>query len=173
VGSDNPVEIDAGSFCRSLYPRLVGALSLNCGNREDAQELAQETLSRVLEHWDRLREHDDPEAWAFRTAFNLANSWWRRRVVARRVEELLRRRRGDESVPVDATDDEIDLRRAVATLPRRQREAVVLRYFVDCSVSETAARMGCAEGTVKALTHQAIDTLRQTALADLEGDDDE
>ena len=168
VGSDNPVEIDAGSFCRSLYPRLVGALSLNCGNREDAQELAQETLSRVLEHWDRLREHDDPEAWAFRTTFSTSPT----------------RGGGGEWSPVVSTScsggggatkrlhstqpTTRSTSARVATLPRRQREAVVLRYFVDCSVSETAARMGCAEGTVKALTHQAIDTLRQTALPDLE-----
>ena len=156
-----------------MYPRLVGALSLNSGSREDAEELAQETLSRVLEHWDQLRTHEDPEAWAFRTAFNLANSWWRRRAVARRVEELLRRRPDDESSGPDATGDEIDLRRAVAALPRRQREAIVLRYFLDCSVAETAVRMSCAEGTVKALTFQAIEALRVAGLSDIEGDDDE
>lgn len=172
VGSDKPVEIDPGSFCHALYPRLVGALSLNSGSREDAEELAQETLSRVLEHWDQLRTHEDPEAWAFRTAFNLANSWWRRRAVARRVEELLRRRRDDQSSGPDASD-EIDLRRAVAALARRQREAIVLRYFLDCSVAETAARMSCAEGTVKALTFQAVEALRAAGLTDIEGDDDE
>lgn len=41
----------------------------------------------MLEHWERLRTHEDPEACAFRTAFNLANAWWRRRAVARRVED--------------------------------------------------------------------------------------
>jgi DNA-directed RNA polymerase specialized sigma24 family protein len=50
---------------------------------------------------------------------------------------------------------------------------VTLRYFLDCSVAATAARMGCAEGTVKALTHQAIDALRRVGLTDLTGDDDE
>ena len=95
VGSENPVQIDPGSFCRALYPRLVGALSLSGANRDDAEELAEETLSRVLEHWEHVQQLDDPEAWAFRTGFNLTNSWWRRRAVARRVEERLRRRRGD------------------------------------------------------------------------------
>jgi RNA polymerase sigma factor (sigma-70 family) len=184
VNSDNPADlgpperersdsVDAADFCRSLYPRLVGALSLCCRNRDDAAELAQETLSRVIEHWDRLRAHDDPEAWAFRTGFNLANSWWRRRAVARRFEELRRRGPEDQSSASDFTGEAIDVRRAVAALPRRQREVVALRYFLDCSVAETAARMGCAEGTVKALTHQAIDALRVAGLADLEGADDE
>jgi RNA polymerase sigma factor (sigma-70 family) len=186
VDSDNPAELgpaerdrsdavalDAATFCRSLYPRLVGALSLCCRNRDDATELAQETLSRVIEHWGGLRAHDDPEAWAFRTGFNLANSRWRRRAVARRFEELRRRRPEDESSTADGTDEAIDVRRAVAALPPRQREVVAFRYFLDCSVAETALRMGCAEGTVKALTHQAIDALRVAGLADLEGAHDE
>jgi DNA-directed RNA polymerase specialized sigma24 family protein len=87
-----PAETDAAHFCQQLYPRLVGALSLNCHNREDAEELAQETLSRVVEHWERLRGHEDPEAWAFRTGFNLTSSWWRRRALAQRIDERLRRR---------------------------------------------------------------------------------
>jgi RNA polymerase sigma-70 factor (ECF subfamily) len=173
VGSENPVQIDPGSFCRALYPRLVGALSLSCANRDDAEELAQETLSRVLEHWEHVQQLDDPEAWACRTGFNLTNSWWRRRAVARRVEERLRRRRATDAPSPDTTDDRLDLRRAVAALPRRQREVIVLRFFLDSSVAVTAARMNCAEGTVKALTHQAIDTLRHAGLTDLEGDDDE
>ncbi len=187
MDSDNPIELgptapgtvalDAAAFCRAVYPRLVGALSLCCRNRDDATELAQETLSRVIEHWERLRVHDDPEAWAFRTGFNLANSWWRRRAVARRFEERRfveqRGQRVEGEAVSDATGEAIDVRRAVAALPRRQREVVALRYFLDCSVAETAARMGCAEGTVKALTHQAIDALRVAGLADLEGADDE
>jgi RNA polymerase sigma-70 factor (ECF subfamily) len=127
----------------------------------------------VIEHRERLRAHEDPEAWAFRTGFNLANTRWRRRAVARRFEELRRRRPEDESSSPDATGEAIDVRRAVAALPRRQREVIALRYFLDYSVAETATRMGCAEGTVKALTHQAIDALRVAGLADLEGAGDE
>jgi RNA polymerase sigma factor (sigma-70 family) len=48
----------------------------------------------------------------------------------------------------------------VAGLPPRQRAAVVLRYFADLSVAETAAAMGCAQGTIKALTSQGLGTLR-------------
>ena len=64
---------------------------------------------------------------------------------------------------VDGSGDpseRLALRAVVAGLPRRQREAVVLRYLVDLSVSETAAVMGCAEGTVRALTSQALSSLR-------------
>jgi RNA polymerase sigma factor (sigma-70 family) len=49
---------------------------------------------------------------------------------------------------------------AVAALPRRQKTAIILRYFLDLSIQETAHHMGCSEGTVKALTHQATRALR-------------
>jgi RNA polymerase sigma factor (sigma-70 family) len=62
--------------------------------------------------------------------------------------------------PVDAqvehTEQATLLRRMLDDLPLRQREAVVLRYFEDLSVEQTAAAMGCAEGTVKATVHQAL-----------------
>jgi RNA polymerase sigma factor (sigma-70 family) len=64
---------------------------------------------------------------------------------------------------------EAGVRRALAALPARQREAVVLRYVLDLSVDETAQRMGCAAGTVRALTSQGIARLRRCpGLSDLE-----
>jgi RNA polymerase sigma-70 factor (ECF subfamily) len=56
----------------------------------------------------------------------------------------------------------------VAALPRRQREVVCLRFYADLPVAETAARLGVAEGTIKALTHQAIASLRRSLLAEPE-----
>jgi RNA polymerase sigma-70 factor, ECF subfamily len=50
----------------------------------------------------------------------------------------------------------------VAALPRRQRTALVLRYYADLSVRDVAAAMECPEGTVKTLTHKAVVSLRQT-----------
>jgi RNA polymerase sigma factor (sigma-70 family) len=52
-------------------------------------------------------------------------------------------------------------------LPDRQRAAIVLRYFADLSVRDTASALGCAEGTVKSLTSQAITALRR-CLVDVE-----
>ena len=53
------------------------------------------------------------------------------------------------------------LRLTLAELPDRQREALVLRFFEDLSVEETAKAMGCAAGTVKATVHQALRSLRK------------
>ena len=55
-----------------------------------------------------------------------------------------------------------DLVTALRALPKRQREAVVLRYVVDLSEHETAAAMGCARGTVKSAAARGLERLRQT-----------
>ena len=114
----------------------------------------------MWEHWDRVRRMDAPEAWALRVGMNAIHSVFRRRLVERRV---LARVAGREATGEREPSDDIDaenVRRAVASLPRRQREALVLRYYLDMSVSDTAQQMGCAEGTVKSLTSKAIDALR-------------
>ena len=64
----------------------------------------------------------------------------------------------------------LSVREAIATLPARQREAVVLRYLADLSLADVADAMGCAIGTVKATLHQAMQSMR-VELDDLEDED--
>ena len=59
-------------FCAQVSPRLVGSLTLYCGDRLLAEEIAQEALVRAFERWGRVGAMASPEAWAYRTAFNLA-----------------------------------------------------------------------------------------------------
>lgn len=150
------------AFCARMRPRLVGALTLYSGERDLAEELAQETLARVYSRWDSVRAADSPEAWAHRVALNLANSTFRRRGAERRA-----RRRMESSAREQVHDSDqagaLALRAAVARLPRGQRTALVLRYFSDLSVAETAALMGCSQGTVKSQTSAAIGALRDRA----------
>ncbi len=158
------------SFCRGMRPRLVGALSLHCGDRAVAEELAQETLVRVWERWARVRKLESPEGWAYRVAMNLATSWLRRRSAEWRVRRRLEGRAG-HSDEVDRADI-LTVRAAVAALPERRRTALVLRYFCDLDVKETARAMSCAAGTVRALTAQAIEQLRRSELGAVEEDAD-
>ena len=152
---------DANAFCRREWPRLVGSLSLFTGDGDLAQELAQETLVRVCRDWHKVSNLDAPGAWAHRVALNLARSHFRRRAVARRHSvRLAAAAHHDEPDTTNA----IAVRSAVALLPTRQRTALVLRYFADLSVAETAEAMRCPEGTVKTLTRQAILALRSTGL---------
>lgn len=146
------------AFCEMQYRQLVGLLVMTTGDRMIAEELAQDTLERVCQHWPKVRGLDRPDAWARRVAINLANSWFRRRGAERRANA--RHGADREQFESDPALD-LTLNRAVERLPRRQRTAVVLRFVVGLSVAEVAVELGCAEGTVKSLTHRALSRLRQ------------
>jgi RNA polymerase sigma-70 factor (ECF subfamily) len=154
---------DAERFCDEVGPRLVGSLTLYLGDRGVAEEIAQDALVRAWERWDEVRQMEHPEAWVFRVATNLARSWFRRRGAERRARARLEARPPDPGSLGDL-DDAVLVRRAVSTLPERQRAAVVARFFLGLSVAETADALGMAEGTVKASTHQALANLRRSGL---------
>ncbi len=155
---------DLIAFCEAEWPRLVGALSLYTGDRDLAQELAQEAVARACRHWSRVREMDAPRAWLHQVARNLAHSHFRRGRARARAE----RKRGADRTQVDEDADAIAIRAAVAALPTRERDVLVLRFYVDCSVRETARMLDCPEGTVKTLTHRAIGRLRAAGFVDEE-----
>lgn len=151
-------------FCAVVRPRLVGALVLFCGSAPLAEELAQEALARAYERWPRVETMRSPEAWTYRVAFNLARSAARRRAAERRA---LRRMNSRAPVLPDAATA-LAVRHAVLALPSRQRAAIVARFYAGLSVAETAEALGCAAGTVRALTAQAIASLRRSGLVDSE-----
>ena len=149
---------EAGEFCVRVRAQLVGTLSLYCGDADVAEELAQDTLARVWDRWPQVRAMRSPDAWTYRVGVNLANSHYRRRAAEHRA--MARRDRVvDERAAADLADA-IVVRKAVAALPKRQKTALVLRYYADLPIEEVASLMSCAPGTVKALTHQAIANLR-------------
>lgn len=145
-------------FCGRELPKLIGVLTLYSGNRALGEELAQEALARLCLRWAQVRDMRSPEAWVHRVGINLANSYFRRRLVEMRAH---RRTRGTETATREPdAADAIAIRKAVASLPRRQRAAVVLRYYADLKVSEVADLMDCPESTVKTLTRRGIERLR-------------
>jgi RNA polymerase sigma factor (sigma-70 family) len=151
----------ASAFCAEVRAPLVGALTLYCGNRAVAEELAQEAIVRALQRWPAI---ESPRPWTYKVAFNLARSSFRRQAAERRARARAERLAADETVDPD-TASAIAVRQAVDRLSPRQRQAVACRFYVQMSVAESAAAMGCAEGTVKALTSQAIRALRDAGLA--------
>ena len=168
--ADSAAETDEAilvAICRREYAPLVAMLSLYCGDPQEAEDLAQEALIRLSGRWGH-EQIDSPAAWLRRVAFNLSASRGRRITALRRATG---RAALERDLPPEADAAEaLAVRTAVRALPARQRQALVLRYYADLSVAETAAEMGCPEGTVKTLTRQAISALRTNGLEVTEDD---
>ena len=154
------------NFCAETYPRIVGSLSLLCGDAHTAEELAQDAYARLCRDWWRVRRMDRPEAWLHKVAVNFAMSRFRRRAAERRASQRLEAAR-----PGDAQHDyAIDLfvRQAVAALPARQKTALVLRYYLDLPFAQIADLMQIKESTAKSLVGKALDGLRARELRESE-----
>ncbi len=138
------------------YPKLISALRLVTGDDDAARDAVDEACARAWERLRRGREIDVLAAWVRVVAINGARGGLRRRAVERRARARLEAR----AIPAEAESlggvaDAMDVRAALAGLPRRQREIVVLFYFLDKSVATIARELNVAEGTVKAALHRA------------------
>jgi RNA polymerase sigma-70 factor, ECF subfamily len=154
-------------FYETHFDSVARALTLAGGDRELAYDATQEAFARALRQWRKVREMARPDGWVYVVAMNQMRDHWRR----------TERRRGRASQPdfvadnVSAVVTRVSVRDAIATLPPRQREAVVLRYLADLPLTDVADAMGCAVGTVKATLHQAMASMR-IELDDTEDDDE-
>lgn len=149
-------------FVRAEYPVLVAALGLVCGSREAAEDAVQEALAKAVIAEQRGRHIDSLSAWVRVVALNLLRNRWRSLARERgALRRLSHAGAGDPDVG-GSREDALDLRNAVARLPRRQREAVALHYRLGLSVVETALAMDVTDGTVKTLLSRARSALSAT-----------
>jgi RNA polymerase sigma-70 factor (sigma-E family) len=162
-------EVDAfEEFVRTSSDRLVRVAYMLTGDVGEAEDIVQTALVRTAGNWRKARRRPYPYA---RTAVvNLTTDRWRR--LARRPREDavdLESLDGAVVMQTDTMTVTMDIDRlverdailgALRRLPSQQRGAVVLRYFEDMSVEDTARALGCAPGTVKAHTSRAMQRLR-------------
>ncbi len=155
--TDEPRTTTFEEFFLVEYPRLVPMLTAWCGDRETARDLAQDALVQAEARWTDVAVLDNPGAWVRRVALNRSsNEARRRRREAAAVGRLGRRAADPTAEP--ATPD-AELWRSVRSLPRAQRQAVVLRYVDDLALADIALVIGCSEGTVKTHLQRARATL--------------
>ncbi len=122
------------------------------GSREDARDIAQETMARAYARWPKVR--DAARGWVARVSTNLALDLIRKR---------RRRPTADDQPGVDhatGVADRAELVAALVSLPRRQRDVVALRYLADLPEAEVARALGCSVGTVKQHAHRGLAALR-------------
>jgi RNA polymerase sigma-70 factor (sigma-E family) len=140
--------------------RLQGFASLLTGTRHDGEDLVQQALLRSASRWSVARQR--PEAYTRTILVNLARDRWRsrRRNAEHASDELAYRPAAPWADGIAPVLERQLLLRACRLLPMQQRAVLVLRFWEDRSVAETAAVLGCTEGTVKSHTHRALARLR-------------
>ena len=142
-----------GEFYAAEQPRLVRVAYLLTGSIDTAQDVVQDSFVRVYGRWDQIR---DPAGYVYRTVVNGCRSNHRR---AAREQKLRDRVGHDPGAPVELFADE--MRDALASLPYRQRAALVLRFYDDLSEADAAAVLGCRPGTVGSLVHRGLAQLKK------------
>ncbi len=131
------------------------------GSRAEAEEIAQDTMIKAYVRWRTVQRH--PRPWVCRVAVNGS------------LGRLRRRGRHDPRHEVHhdghhqaGVADRVDLQRLLASLSRRQRDVVVLRYLADLSEADVAAELGISVGTVKTHAHRGLEILRTRLDSDVE-----
>lgn len=148
-------------FAHGARGRLRRAAYLLCGDWDQASDLVQEGLIRVYVAWPRLERTGREHAYARKAVVSAFLDSRRRRSSTEVPADVDHRHASGEDVASTVSTREA-LMQALATLPPRQRACVVLRYFEDLSVADTAAVLRCTEGTVKSQTSRALLSLRTT-----------
>jgi len=144
----------------SHYRELVRLAAFLTGDRDNAEEVVQDAYVKVHSAWRRVRELDKAEAYLRTAVVNQSRSRLRhRQVVAKYKPDPLPDTASAESFALEHAQRDAVLE-ALHQLPRRQREAVVLRYYGDLSEAQTADAMGCSVGSVKSHTSRAMAALR-------------
>jgi RNA polymerase sigma-70 factor (sigma-E family) len=151
-------EADFTEFVAERAHALLRTAYALTGDRHAAEDLVQTALAKAYARWRRI--DDEPEPYVRRMIYNDFVSSWRR---GRRRTEISMAEPPDRSGPVRLEHDtalRMLVRDALSALPPRQRAVLVLRYFEDLSVEETAAVLSCRQGTVASQANRALAKLR-------------
>jgi RNA polymerase sigma-70 factor (sigma-E family) len=150
-------DADYSEYIEFRLPALRRLALLLCQDRHRADDLVQQAVIRVYVRWAKASAADNTDAYVnailVREFLHERRSGWSRRVSV--TDEL-------PEAPILTADRDslMDLQTAVAALPRGQRAVLVLRYYSDLDINQTAAVLGCSPGTVKSQTAKALAALR-------------
>ena len=140
-------------FFRSNYSRAFGVAVRMLGNSAEAEDAAAEAFSRALVRWRRIGGLDYRDAWVLRVTANVSIDMLRRRRRLPSPEPSMRDAQAD-------TVERLSLLHELDTLPERQREVLLLRYFGDLADEDIARCLTMAQGTVKSHVHRGLTRLR-------------
>lgn len=149
---------DFDAFYHATRGRLLHQMYAMTGNISDAQDCVQEAYARAWQHWTKVSDHVNPEAWLRTVAWRIAASRWRK--LKNGIAAMARY--GPPAHSPEPATDNVALVTALREIPEAQRRAIVLHHLIGLSVDEVARETGVASGTVKARLSRG-----RTALAQL------
>lgn len=150
--------IEYEAWMAAREPALFRLAVLLTNDTHTAQDLVQQTLVKMYLAWDKIDRQESVDAYARRVLMNEHRSSWRR--PWRRREVPTSDLPEQSTTPVPDGGDRAEMWTLVASLPRRQRAVVVLRYYEGLSETEIAEALSISTGTVKSQASRALDSLR-------------
>jgi len=144
-----PSSDDFREFYEASYGRTVAVVAGIVGSRPEAEDIAQEAYARALTRWSLLRGYQQPDAWVRKVALRLAIDTGRRhrRRMAAAARLAAERLPGGPEPGDDLRFSQLGA--ALADLPLRERQVLVLHYVADLPVDAIAREFGVPPGTVK------------------------
>ena len=156
---------DGAAAVEALYQShavgLIRLAYLMLGDRAAAEDAVQDAFCGLYRHWDRLADRDRALAYVRTAVLNGCRSALRRRAAGRRLSAHQPPEASAEALVLGLEERE-EVMRAVRRLPGRQREAVVLRFYLDLPEREIARIMGLRPSSVRSATHRALKALGQS-----------
>jgi RNA polymerase sigma-70 factor (sigma-E family) len=160
---DRPAADDAEAAVGALYrAQAVGLIRLAylmLGDRAAAEDVVQDAFCGLYRRWDRLADPGGALAYVRSSVLNGCRTALRRRALGHRVTAAYQPPAGSAEAAVLSREERQEVMRAIRRLPDRQREALVLRFYLDLPDLEIARVMGIRPGTVRSATHRALKAL--------------
>ena len=158
VGMDPDGGLGFERFFQGEYERLLRTMYVLCRNRPEAEDLAQEAMARAFERWETVRAAASPIAYVYGIALNLHRSALRRAALAMRPRQ-------SDLVPADdpeaIAETRDDVLRALRSIPRTQREALLLVEWIGMTSEEAGRALGIKPESVRGRVHRARMALRE------------
>ncbi|HEU4541394.1 MAG TPA: SigE family RNA polymerase sigma factor [Jiangellaceae bacterium] len=151
---------DFAAFVASRSPHLARTAYLLTRDHGNAEDLLQTALAKSWLAWPRI--DGDPERYVRRVLVNTYTTWWRRKWNDETPTAAIPETVAQPDAASAVAERDL-LWHALGRLPKRQRAAIVLRFYEDMSIDETAELLGCTTGTVKSQTSKALTALRLDA----------
>jgi RNA polymerase sigma-70 factor (sigma-E family) len=145
-------------YVHGRIPALRRVAYLLCGDEHQADDLVQETITKLYARWPRISRVDNMDAYVHTMLVRAfldekRRGWWRVRLFGSPPER--------PELAAGALEDRTVVRAALARVPARQQAVLVLRFLCDLPVADVAQILGCTDGTVKSQTSHGLAALRK------------